>query len=223
MLAAFEGDLEEVKRLDKEDPDELTRTDLDMDGYLPIHCAVIGGELETVKWMVERDATLLTAQVSHGESCLHLAAWEGELEIAKWLVAKDRSLLYLQNSHRIPPIHSSAEWSFRVFEYLISEDPTQLEITGDFYEDFPIHWACYGGNLQVVQWILQQDPQMMWKKTSQGELPIHYAIIPEETAVLEYLIKLNPSLLQAQDNEGNTPLKKAFLLSKKEHISVIER
>ena len=76
----------------------------DFYGTTPLHCAAANGQLETIKWLVQRNSDLLCMQDKYGGTPLHWAALNGHLEVVKWQVERRGYLLFMQDKGRRTPL-----------------------------------------------------------------------------------------------------------------------
>jgi len=80
--AAFDGNVEEVKKLLKKGADPNVQ---DKDGWTPLHLAASEGHVDVAKLLLEHGADP-NAQDKHGNTPLHDAAFEGHVGIVKLLL-----------------------------------------------------------------------------------------------------------------------------------------
>lgn len=70
-----------------------------------------------------------------------------------------------------------------------------------------VHQLLLRGNIELTDWLLQQKPDWIHLRDSQGQTPLHYGMssqVGSQNSVVT-LLKFNPDP-NAQDNEGNTPM-----------------
>ena len=82
----------------------------DSDGWTPLHWAAANGQLETVKWLVQKNSDLLCMQDSDGLTPLHWAAAMGHLEAVKWQVERRGDLLFMQDKYGLTPLDCAVQY-----------------------------------------------------------------------------------------------------------------
>ena len=88
-LFAKQGELDEVKKIVKKDPEMVHAKS--KHGDVPLHLAVDAGEIEVVDYLLSKGGEL-NDRTKYGRSPLHRSAWKGQLEMAKFLVGKGAEL-----------------------------------------------------------------------------------------------------------------------------------
>ena len=99
--ASYRGDVQVLEQLYG---GGWSLTARDSDGRTPLHCAALNGQLETVKWLVQKNSDLLCMQDSDGGTPLHWAAAMGHLEAVKWQVERRGDLLCMQDKDGLTPL-----------------------------------------------------------------------------------------------------------------------
>lgn len=154
-------------------------------GQTVLHAACHGG-LEMVKWVVDKEPSLLLNVDSQGNNVQHEAAKLGRIDVIKWLdiqceIAND-TRMYM--SHDLDYVPSEKD---RIF-VRINEHYMEYNESGYL----PVHVACCEGHLDVVRYLCDND---------RGHH--HYDIYSEKHVVT--------FLLSARDSHGRTPWQLAAL------------
>jgi ankyrin repeat protein len=70
------------------------------------------------------------------------------------------------------------------------------------------HRMAREGQLDLLQAAIEENPEFVHAKATDGETPLHKAAGNNQTAVVEFLLA-NGARVDAQDNDGETPLRDA--------------
>ena len=99
--ASYRGDVQVLEQLYG---GGWSLTARDSDGRTPLHWAAINGQLETVKWLVQKNSDLLCMQDKGGWTPQHWAAAMGHLEAVKCQVERRGDLLFMQDKYGHTPL-----------------------------------------------------------------------------------------------------------------------
>ena len=67
-------------------------------GWTPVLRAAKWKKFEAMKWMIEKDRSLLTKSTLNGDTPLHVSAQAGDLRAVEWLISQDKALVDCKNS-----------------------------------------------------------------------------------------------------------------------------
>ncbi|XP_048247741.1 probable palmitoyltransferase AKR2 [Haliotis rufescens] len=116
MAAADRGHRDVVKLLVKEGADVSL---VDEDGYNILHFACIGGDVETVKFVLSLNVVDINSRGGGSRTPVMRAAWSGRRDVVELLVKA-------------------------------GADVSLVDVLG--YNT--LHWACLGGNVETVEFVL---------------------------------------------------------------------
>jgi cytohesin len=217
-LTCFNGPIDEVKTLLAKEPTLLNTRD--QDGMTPLHWAVLGGQIETIR-------TLLSAGASpnvrrYGQTPLHLAVLAGDVEAASELAdngadinARDFSELVYFFGHagvRQPlgndqdgdtALHiAAAEGSALIIEWLLERgiDSTARNEVGQT----PLHIAAGRGHIDAVDILLTHEFDVDAKDRA-GYTAIHHAVMNNHLTMVRLLLERGADE-DARDVDGHTAL-----------------
>ena len=88
----------------------------------------------------------------------------------------------------------------------------------DFFGTTPLHWACWGGHLNVVEYLLTFHDANVEAADTGGQTPLHVACYHGRLSVVRYLLTHHGANLEASDDNGWTPLHLAIL---QRHLDVV--
>ncbi|MHB9146957.1 MAG: ankyrin repeat domain-containing protein [Candidatus Amoebophilus sp.] len=83
--------------------DHIVNKKTDVSGDSPLHIAVLMGDIEEVKSLLEHGADV-HAQNKNGSTPLHVAAWFNKLEVAKFLLEQGADI-HVTNAYGQTPLH----------------------------------------------------------------------------------------------------------------------
>jgi ankyrin repeat protein len=105
-----DGDLEGIERALQESPEAIERYGRPYDGAarlcrgaLPLHVAVLHGQLSVASWLLDRGARV-DARTRDGQTALHLAAGAGELALAELLLERGADPHAVETQHGSTPL-----------------------------------------------------------------------------------------------------------------------
>ena len=103
------------------------------------------------------------------------------------------------------PLDSECTYHMNIVKYMVKEDKNSLT-TLDIGGHLPLHHACLGGKLDVMNYILEESPVGVTFQNSEGKLPIELLLLyntkcdrgsMEFVDTVESLLKANPAIALA--------------------------
>ena len=87
-------------------------------------------------------------------------------------------------------------------------------------DSFPIHKACSGGNVKIVEEFFRWSPYTKWLLNKKGQNILHIAASHGKVEVVNYLLKHDKLdwLVNMKDKDGNTAL---HLATMRKHAKVV--
>ncbi|XP_047309534.1 ankyrin repeat-containing protein BDA1-like [Impatiens glandulifera] len=172
------------------------------------------GDLTVLKRLAKEDRRILhSPSLLGGDNPLHIGCMASHHDFVKELMMLNRNLAYDLNEDGLSPLHIAAAIGdfIVVHELVIINNMVKLcEIEGKD-RCIPLHCAVIKGRLDVVNLLIESDPDSIEKATAQGETVFHLAIKNNQFKTLQILLdhlyrlgKLN--LLENKDDQGNTIL-----------------
>lgn len=140
---------------------------------------------------------------------------------------RGKAILFRKDMDAISIMHLAAEHgAIKVLEYMFSNTKdTDFLFAADEENRRPLHWACWKGQEQVVDLLLQYNCRQQEQSTS-GFTALHYAIFPteEETAIriIQALLKAGLNV-EKTDNNRETCIDVARRFNKHRIIKVLEQ
>ena len=202
--ACDENKLELVKYLVEKCPELLTMRD--EDGQSPILVAGKSGSVELVKYLIAKQCDVLD-QDDNGLSVLHYACKVGNTEVVQYIVENYQDVLTIRNKELLSPfIVAGFSGSVELIKYLISKECDVLD--KDNGGITVLHYASLGGNTEIVQYLVDNYPELLTMRDKDGQSPFLVAGISGSLELVKYLISMECDVMD-KDNDGETVLYKA--------------
>ena len=229
--AVWDNDLDRVKKLIKENPALLHYKS--NEGYSPLHSAARMGLKDIVKFFIEKETDINTANL-WGTTPLHYACEWGRAEVVEILIQSGADINVKDKKGWTPlrrAVHhgnieitellleKGAEFNFDEHEYnsLLHEAADSgyeklvnmiLDKKADIYSlnkrgGTLLHSAVYGGLKNLTEFLLKKDFNVE-EKNDYGMTPLHIAAFRGNKNVVEFLI-LKGAEVNAVDFGGRTP------------------
>ncbi|XP_067648830.1 ankyrin repeat domain-containing protein 50-like [Haliotis asinina] len=200
-----------------------------------LHDACRKGNLTRVKRILSQSLVHLDMREgNHGKTPLMVTAQEGHCRIFDFLITKGANKLQVDNNGKnilhwackgghvgmvdcllpqygvnindryMPPLAQAAYQGYSdVVEFLVcmGADMSQTDSSGDS----ALHWACKGGHLDIVKYLLSQCSVDINYRGRGGQTPLMAATLWERTDVGQLLVSMGANLSQV-DDVGNNAL-----------------
>jgi len=174
-------------------------------GMIPLHIACITGHIDHISLLLNNKDSKCTVQTKAGRTCLHLACLNGQLDVVKLLLG-DTPL----------NVSSFAEqlllklFSKRKNKPELHVDRCGLDVK-DHSKATALHFACAGGNIEIVKKLLEVKHWDINCTTETGDTPLHFACEEGHANIVTLLLedrkcKLNPkreTMVVAVNNHDN--------------------
>ncbi len=127
-------------------------------GVTPLSCAVWFGHIEVVKFLLEKGASVHVKEQSENSPFL-MAAREGQLEVVK-VLAQYCDVRVVVCNEKLTALHYAARYGhLQLVKYLVGLNKFDLE-TQSINGRTPLVWACDGGHIEVVKFLLEKDAKI---------------------------------------------------------------
>ena len=185
--AAWEGNLQEVRRLVEEEGEDPKRCG-GMSRWTPLHRSAAGGHLHVVRYLIEEQHCDSKCMSKNRCTPLHYGADIGHLHVVKYLIEEQHCDPKCVDKYGWTPLLRSAYGGhLQVVRYLIEEQHCDPKCVNK-YGRTPLHLSASGGHLQVIRYLIEEqhcDPKCVDKN---GYIPLHHASEWGHVEVVKYLL-----------------------------------
>jgi ankyrin repeat protein len=188
----------------------------DSRGDKPLRIAIQKGNIEIVKYLLDKGASLEVAD-SHGNTPLHIAVGVKNIEIVKYLLDK-RANLEAAGPNGKPPLYTAIEMgNIETVKYLLDRG-ARLDVT-DSNGNTPLHIAVALKNIEIVKHLLDKGASLE-AGGPKGIVPLHLAVASKNMEIAKLLLDRRASL-ESADSSGNTPLHFAVMVNQAEIVELL--
>lgn len=209
LLAAQEGNLEQLKKLVGENPSVVTLKD--SNGATPLLLAMSRNQPATALWLLQQGGA-----VEDRATALLLAAETGQITILQWLlkVGKIDPKGVVTSEVGLSTIFFTAArcGHLKIIEWLLQENFFKTTESNNLGMTVLLV-AVYYGKLEIVQWLLQKDPSQILLRNNEGKTALLIAAEKGFLPIVKWLLLNKFSKISENDRHGNT----AFILAADKH------
>ena len=200
---AAENTCQEVKKY------SVKEKDVNFNGITILHNAADDGDLEMVKYLIEKGARIDLK--INGKTPLNVLEHKGYKHVVDSIVKK---------------------LTKRFFDAVKYEDLSEvLDLINqgvsvnvkDRNGQTLLHCAAINGKLKVVKYLVEKKHADVNVKDDSGMVPLHYAIMTANLEMIMYLTETKGIDLNVIDDNGQTPLKTAFEIGRTDIVEYLER
>jgi ankyrin repeat protein len=174
--------------------------------WTPLHLAAFGGNLEIVKFLVEKMEEKNIEKkdgIDHpsndGFTPLHAASSDGHLEVVKFLIDKGANFQAV-NDEGWTLLHAAAQnGRLSVVKYLINEKGFDVNIL-DEKNDTPLHTAAFHGKTDVVEYLFEKDANINAVDTL-GAMPLFSAALKNNREIVKFLLEKGAKVFDTTDDK----------------------
>ena len=153
------------------------------------------------------------------------------LSVVQHLIGHDPKLMLCKGSRGRTPLHTASQHGqAKIVNVLIQSLQTQIETSdANIFEvtdengNTYLHLACVGGNIAVVQLLVDHGASII-AVNSNGETPVHTAAEHQSVEIIElFLDRGGNKMVELRDNHGSTPLHHAAENNQSEIITFLHQ
>jgi ankyrin repeat protein len=196
-----EGNLNKINILIDANPDLLNQRD-PFNGNTALNFALVKGNLEVVKYLIDEKGVDVKKANYDGERVLHLAA--GDLEVVKYLI--DEKKVDINQFDRLG--QTALHWAARnrnleVVKYLIDEKKVDVN-QANYDGETALHYAT--GDLEVMKYLIDEKLVDVNQADNNGLTSLHYAVRRGHKDVVWLLLAKDGTDVNQANKAGSTAL-----------------
>jgi ankyrin repeat protein len=172
----------------------------------PLHYAAEGGEIEVVRFLVERWPEGIRERKSNGDTALHLAALWQRTEVVTFLLERWPEGIRETNVLGQTPLHITARIGDNETARALVERWPEGVRARDKEMRTPLHWAAGSGEPDVVKFLLERWPAAIRRRDRRGDTPLHLAARKGGPEMVRFLVERWPEGKKVLNNCKDTPL-----------------
>ncbi|XP_067648836.1 kinase D-interacting substrate of 220 kDa-like [Haliotis asinina] len=167
-------------------------------GKTPLMVAAQLGDCRIFRFLIRKGAN--KSQVDNdGNNILHWACKGGHVGMEECILPHYRINI---NNKKVTPLVQAAFRGYRdVCEFLacMGANVSQVDDDGDSI----LHWACKGGYLGMVKYLLSLCNLDINCQGKGGNTPLMYAVLWRRKDICEFLMSMGANMSQVNDNNNN--------------------
>ncbi|XP_067653209.1 ankyrin-3-like [Haliotis asinina] len=172
----------------------------------PLLLAAYHGKIDVFGLLIEKGANTLAVNQKSRNS-LHLSCIGGHVDTVKYVLNQTSVDINSKDCEEMTPVLLAAYHGKReLFDILVQEGADLSVIDED--GDSILHWACRGGNLKIVTYILMQNIVEINGKGNEERTPVMLAAYHGKTEAFDILVKKGADL-SVIDEDGDNILHSA--------------
>ncbi|MHB9146875.1 MAG: ankyrin repeat domain-containing protein [Candidatus Amoebophilus sp.] len=201
----------------------------------PLHKAYEVGNLEAVKYLLEKGADIQAKDI-HRRTPLHCACEKGDLELVKYLLLEKGANIHATDEEGGTPLLCACDKGhLEVVKYLVEKGADVNDKEDN--DNTSLHYAAWQGHLEVVKYLVEKGADIhttdqyrdtpllcacdndqlevvkyliekgadVNAKGQYGQTTLHWACRQGYLEAVKYLVEKGANI-HATDNSGNTPL-----------------
>nr|WP_253309278.1 ankyrin repeat domain-containing protein [Rickettsia endosymbiont of Ceutorhynchus assimilis] len=179
--------------------------DTDKQGYTPLHYAAWRGRLEIAELLVDKGASINTADASTaGKKPIHVAAENNSKSIIEFLISKGVNVDEA-DKNGWAPLHYAAKFDqLEVAKFLIEKGANINAADTSTIGEKPIHVAAENNSKNIIEFLISKGVSVN-DTDKDGRTPLYWASWNGRLDVVEYLIGKGADI-SAKDKDGRNPL-----------------
>ncbi len=149
-----------------------------------------------------------------GLQYIHRAIYDNQIDLFAQLLSENSNRILYLTANRDNVLHIACIYGKTNFIEFIKLNYIDLfESLLNTYNDdghFPIHSAYYAGEIDTINFLLDEKPELMLCRTKNDATVMHVAAMYGHVKLLDATIKSKPEFLNQYDKSGWTPLHSAI-------------
>ncbi|XP_067653126.1 ankyrin-3-like [Haliotis asinina] len=173
----------------------------DCEEMTPVMLAASHGKSEVFDMLMKKGADLSVID-KNGENILHCACRGGNVEIVNYILMQNIvDINSKEYKEKTPVMLAASHGKNEVFDILMKKG-ADLSVT-DENGDNILHWACRGGNVKIVNYVLKRNTLDINGKGHEEKTPLMLAASHGKNEVFNILMKTGADLSVIDENGHN--------------------
>jgi len=164
-----------------------------------IHQAVVRGDLEAVKTLIEKEPACIHSKDQEGNTPLYYAAGGSSQEIVKLLIQKGAHINDA-NLEGVIPMHVAAYAGRVPIAELLIEAGADINARNTF-GDTPLHWAVFYGRKELVDLLVEKGVNLD-AKSDEGTFFLHEGAAGGHEKLVNLLLEKGANIKTENSNGG---------------------
>jgi ankyrin repeat protein len=156
-------------------------------------CACISGDLETIKHLVNKDASIVRCQFNY-RTPLYFAVRENQIEIVRFLLEQGADPLSLAVNDTLLDI--ARDRGYAEMEKLL--EANLADAHGSSMRGEPIATAIRERDLPKVRSLLDASPELLHAGDGRSNQPIHWAVMTRQLELIDELLERGANINAAR-------------------------
>ncbi|XP_071085979.1 ankyrin repeat domain-containing protein 50-like [Haliotis cracherodii] len=215
IVACREGKLKAVRDILYKSPEDINKKGCG--GMTPVMWAARRGHREVLDLLVRKEADLKLVDDA-SNNILHRACYGGHVAMVKHVVSKNMVDINSKGRDgRTPLMWAAREGKRQIFDLLVSKGGLPSEVDKDGNNILIL--ACWGGNEEIVKYIISHDDVDIDGRGQSGRTPLMAAAYKGHGKVFDLLVDKEADLTLV-DDAGDNVLHVACLGG---HVDIVSR
>ncbi|XP_067668045.1 ankyrin repeat domain-containing protein 50-like [Haliotis asinina] len=199
IVACKQGNLRRVKDILEQNMDDINKKG--KEGLTPVMWAARRGYKELVDFLVKKGADVKLVD-GIGNNILHWACFGGHVPMVKHVVSKNIGDINCRGrDERTPLMCVARQGNKEMFHLLVSKGGLTSQVDAD--GNNILHLACWGGNIEIVEYILSHDDVDINGRGQFGRTPLMAAAYKGHGKIFDLLVTKGADHTAVDDAGGN--------------------
>ncbi|XP_057776331.1 ankyrin repeat-containing protein NPR4-like [Salvia miltiorrhiza] len=224
-IAVAKGSLEIVKKLLSVAPEACWWRDChDMN---PIHIAAMNGHDEVLKMLLNESHIPAMERLHRGQTVLHLCVKHGKLTTLKVLVEKLGELVYAKDDNGETFLDLAVRCNQdEMVQHVVAMENNNVKVLVDLVDEVSyarsrnlLQIAILRGHVDMVEGLLNTNPQLARDLDSQQSSPLHIAVAKGSLEIVKKLLSVAPEACWWRDCHDMNPIHIAAMNG---HVNILK-
>lgn len=176
----------------------------DRHGYTPAHWVALNGNVEMMRYLIERSAPIdLPCLGTQGPRPIHWACRKGHAAVVQVMLQAGVNV-NAADFKGLTPLHVACMYGrTATAAYLLGMGA--LNHLTDINGDTALHWAAYKGHADLMRLLMYSGVELQ-KTDNFGSTPLHLACLSGNMSCVRLLCEKSNLDLEPRDKNGKTPI-----------------